>query len=145
MAFNYHLIPALGVQYWLLKQSIQIVTKKTKEFYLNIFFHKVKVSKVYNNVIKFYGYCQIVLKALIAAPQSSVTFTYFILTELASACRCSRNMIMVLKSVTFMLIGGKYVSSVFLSSSTFIWPINQPNNKTLHVISLFLLPLLVSF
>ena len=105
----------------------------------------MKVSKVYNNVIKFYGYCQIVLKALIAAPQSSVTFTYFILTELASACRCSRNMIMVLKSVTFMLIGGKYVSSVFLSSSTFIWPINQPNNKTLHVISLFLLPLLVSF
>ena len=53
MVFNYHLIHVLDVQYWLVKQSIQIVTKKPKQFYLKSFFHKVTVSKVYNNIIKF--------------------------------------------------------------------------------------------
>ena len=128
-----------------MKQSIQIVTKKPKQFYLKSFFHKVTVSKVYNNIIKFQWILPNSFKALIAAPQSSVTFTYFILTELASACRCSRYMIMLLKSVTFMSIGAKYVSSVFLSSSTFLCPINHPKNKTLYLITFYLLALFSLF
>ena len=52
MVLNYHLIRVLDVQYGLVKQNIQVVTKKPKELTLKIFFRKVKVSKVFNNIIK---------------------------------------------------------------------------------------------
>ena len=148
MIFNYHLIQVLDVQYWIEKQRIQIVTKKPKAFYLKYYFHKVKVSittLVYNNIIKFQWILSNSFKGIDSSSTFNVIFTYFILIELASACRCSRYMIMVLKSVTFMSIGGKYMSSVFLSSSTFLCPINLPKNKTLHLLTFYFLVLFSLF